>query len=286
MKKRLVAYVCVTIWMAGNLFAVEADIDGATPGKWTMDLEAAKKVAAEKKLPILLDFSGSDWCGWCTLMETNVFMKAEWTAYATNNLMMVLIDFPNDKSLVPEKYVERNQELNEKYGVEGFPTFVVLDDDGETELGRLGAGRDKTPEIFIAELKKLFSSRAAEMGKFMESLDPEQKAAFLELKTTLEHTKTLLAEQVRIMEEAKTKTQELGQSIAEAEKEIQMFRMQQQLGAEEFKVYKELQEKIDAAMKKMTDWIATNPERNDENVKLYQEMNKEIQTLQEQLSEY
>lgn len=286
MKKRLVAYACVTIMMVGNLFAVEADIDGATAGKWTMDLEAAKKVAAEKKLPILLDFSGSDWCGWCTLMETNVFMKAEWAAYATNNLMMVLIDFPNDKSLVPEKYVERNQKLNEKYGVEGFPTFIVLDDDGETELGRLGAGRDKTPEIFIAELRQLFSSRAVEMGKFMESLDPEQKAAFLELKTTLENTKALLAEQVRIMEEAKTKTQELGQSIADAEKEMQLFRMQQQLGAEEFKAYKELQDKLDAAMKKMTDWIATNPARNDENVKLYAEMNKEIQTLQEQLSEY
>ena len=144
MRKNILFNVGVALMvMAGNLIAVECDVDGAVPGKWTMDLDAAKTVAAEKQLPILLDFSGSDWCGWCKLMESNVFALPEWSAWATNNLMMVLLDFPQDKSLVPEKYVERNNALNAQYGVEGFPTFVLLDSDGQTEIGRLGAGSGK-----------------------------------------------------------------------------------------------------------------------------------------------
>ncbi len=38
--------------------------EGAKVGHWTMDFEAAKKIAAEKNLPLLLNFTGSDWCGW------------------------------------------------------------------------------------------------------------------------------------------------------------------------------------------------------------------------------
>jgi thioredoxin-related protein len=282
---------------AGSTPAAEAPAkimtNGAAPGQWTMDLDAAKTVAAEQKLPILLDFSGSDWCGWCKLMEQNVFTRPEWQAYAAQNLMMVLIDFPQDKSLVPEKYAERNQSLNDAYNIEGFPTFIVLDDDGQTELGRLGAGRDKTPESFIAELKSLFFSRAAEVEKFTGSLAPEKKIAFQELNAKLEKTKALLDTQSKLldtqnklMEETEKKIAELEQSVADAEKEIKMFRMEQQLGAEEFKAYKELQDKFDAAVTKLENWIATGPDHTDENTRLYEAMMEEIQTLQAQLSKY
>ena len=272
--------------VAGNLTAaVESEIDGATPGKWTMDLAAAKKVAAEKKLPILLDFSGSDWCGWCQLMETNVFLKAEWKAYATNNLMMVLIDFPGDKSLVPEKYVERNEALKNEYGIQGYPTFVVLDDDGETELGQLKAGRDKTPESFIGELAVLFKKRPAVMAEYMASLPPESQTAFKALRDKLEQgkaeKKAAEAEGAAIAE----KIIGLDDSISKLEDELTEFRVAQ-LGEGQLKEFKDLKTKHSAATKKLTDWIATGPERNDETMKLFQEMTSEIQTLEEQLSKY
>jgi len=287
MKRNMLVYASLALMtMASGLFAVEADIDGATPGKWTMDLDAAKKVAAEKSLPILLDFSGSDWCGWCKLMETNVFMKAEWKAYATNSIMMVLIDFPNDKSLVPEKYAERNSELNTQYGIEGFPTFIVLDSDGETELGRLGAGREKTPESFMGEVKQVLLNSAAEVEKFKASLSPEKKGAYEVLTDTLSEMKQLLDEQMKIIQSANMKVEKITQSIENVEAKIQYFRLEQRLSAEELKAYKELKDQADAATKKLEDWIATSPERNDENMKLYQEMVSEIQTLEAQLSKY
>jgi len=287
MKRNMLVYALLVLTaMAGSLFAVEADVDGATPGKWTMDLDAAKKVAAEKNFPILLDFSGSDWCGWCKLMETNVFMQAEWKAYATNSLMMVLIDSPSDKNLVPEKYVERNDALNKKYGIKGFPTFVVLDSDGETELGRLGAGEEKTPASFIGELKQLLLNSAAEMETFKASLTPEKKATFEMYTNTLREMKQMLDEQIQVIQAAGEKAEEITKSIENVEADIQLFRLEQRLSEEELTAYKALKEKAAAAAKKLEDWIATRPERTDENMQLYQEMVSEIQALEEQLSKY
>jgi len=71
---------------------------------------------------------------------------------------MVLIDFPRDKSAVPEKYKEQNNTLKERYEIRGYPTFVLLNPDGQTELGRLKAGRNKIPASFIGEVKALLNS--------------------------------------------------------------------------------------------------------------------------------
>ena len=70
----------------------EAEVEGVVPGKWTMDLGAAKQEATEKQLPIMLNFTGSDWCGWCILMERQVFMKKTWSDYAQDHLVMVMLD--------------------------------------------------------------------------------------------------------------------------------------------------------------------------------------------------
>jgi len=128
---------------------------GAEPGKWTMDFDAAKRVAAEKHLPLFLNFTGSDWCGWCKLMDREVFSQDAWKTWAAEKLMLVWIDFPSDKSLVPMGYVLRNRTLADSFGVRGYPTYILLAEDGETLLGRLGASRDATPEGFIGEVEAL-----------------------------------------------------------------------------------------------------------------------------------
>jgi len=138
-----------------SLFAATPATQGAKPGEWTMDYDAAKTLAKEKNLPILINFTGSDWCGWCKLMDKAVFAKADWTAYAKENLLLVYIDFPQDKSLVPMHFVARNKTLSESFGVRGYPTYILLAADGATRLGQLGASRTATPESFIADIKKL-----------------------------------------------------------------------------------------------------------------------------------
>ena len=128
----------------------------AQPGVWTMDIEAAKKTAAQQKLPILLLFTGSDWCPACIHVKKQVFDTPKWNEYARENLMAVCIDFPRN-TFMPQKMAERNNQLINRYHpLQTLPAFYILDSDGETLLGDVDIPPFKlagiTPEMFIAEV--------------------------------------------------------------------------------------------------------------------------------------
>lgn len=284
MKKLLIA---ATSLLASTLsiVAAEADIDGAVTGKWTMDFEAAQKLSAEKKLPLLMNFSGSDWCHWCQLMEANVFTKPDWEAYASSNLVMVLIDFPQDKTLVPEKYVERNQALSTQYGVEGFPTFVLLDSDGITELGKLQAGEDKTPAGFQSEISGFLKNSVSTRMAYAESLAPEARKQFEEMTAALAATRTEIAKEEAVMTAAQQKIEELNANILEMEDDLREFRVAQ-LGEEEQKKYEGLKVQFDEKRDALMAWIQTQPERNEENQAKFEAQQAELQDIAMKLQAY
>ncbi len=153
-------------------------VDGAEPGNWTQDYDAALKFAAEKNLPLLLNFTGSDWCGWCKLMDKNVFAKEEWQNYAKGNLVLVTLDFPKDKSIVPDKWVGRNNDLKTKFGIRGYPTYVILDKDGETKLGQLGASRNATPENFVEQTGDVIFFSESALAEFAKSIPGDKAEKF------------------------------------------------------------------------------------------------------------
>jgi len=259
--------------------------DGVEPGEFTMDLSAAKEYAAEKNLPILLDFSGSDWCGWCKLMDEQVFAKPEWKSYASNNVVMVLLDFPQDKSLVPEKYAERNAALAAEYGVQGYPTFIVLDADGETVLGRLSAGRDKTPASFRAEVENLRRNSASAMAAFAASLKPEDKAKFESLNTQLADTRNALKAAETELAAAQEKTEQLGGELADLETELKEFRIAQ-AGPAKLKEYQALKTELETKENELREWLASDPEQNDENMKKFEAMRNELMELSSKIEAF
>lgn len=123
--------------------------------QWGTSFEAAKKVSAERGIPILADFSGSDWCGWCIKLEKEVFSKAAFKDYAKTNVVLLLVDFPRRKTLGTE-LKSQNQKLAQTYGIEGFPTVLLLDSTGK-ELARTGyqpGGAEKYVEHLKSLLKK------------------------------------------------------------------------------------------------------------------------------------
>src|ERR1041385_8627133 len=96
---------------------------------WLTDASKAQAQAkAEKKL-VMLDFTGSDWCGWCIKLHNEVFSKPEFADYAKKNLVLVQVDFPRRKKLSQEQQ-KANMALQEKYKIEGYPTLIVLDGEG------------------------------------------------------------------------------------------------------------------------------------------------------------
>jgi len=121
---------------------------------WGDDYEKAMAQAKAEKKNVLLDFTGSDWCGWCIRLNDEVFSKAEFKKYAKDNLVLVEVDFPQGKRL-PKKVKEQNDKLQKDHGVRGFPTIVVLDPEGK-KLGELGY-MEGGPKNFIAKLDELKS---------------------------------------------------------------------------------------------------------------------------------
>jgi thioredoxin-related protein len=120
--------------------------------KWETDFAAAKKRAKDEKKPMLLDFTGSDWCGWCIKLKKEVFDTPEFKEYAKDNLIMVELDFPKRKEL-PKEEKEQNDKLGEEYKITGYPTVVLLNPRGR-EVARTGY-QEGGPEEYIKHLKKL-----------------------------------------------------------------------------------------------------------------------------------
>jgi thioredoxin-related protein len=103
------------------------------PQQWEQDFESAKKTAKEKHELILLNFSGSDWCGPCIVLRRDYIESEVFQKMAKGNLVMVNADFPRKKKnqLSPEQ-VKKNEALAEKYNKEGFfPYTLLLDANGK-----------------------------------------------------------------------------------------------------------------------------------------------------------
>lgn len=123
----------------------------AKPG-WTENQVAGLQTARSGNKLVLMDFTGSDWCGWCKKLDREVFSTPEFQEYARKNLVLVELDFPHQKALAPETK-KQNDGLAQQYRIQGFPTIVVLNPAGKKvgELGYMEGG----PKAFIAALEKL-----------------------------------------------------------------------------------------------------------------------------------
>ena len=129
-------------------------------GEWLTDFQKAQQDAKAGHKLLVINFTGSDWCGYCVLLDRQVFSRPEFKDYASKNLVLLEVDFPRPggprwKSL-SDAVKKQNEELAAKYEIFGFPTIVVLNGDGKIvgELGYMAGG----PTAFIAELEKLRKS--------------------------------------------------------------------------------------------------------------------------------
>jgi thioredoxin-related protein len=286
MKTLISAIAVAGALLSTNLLAEdEIRLEGAAPGQWTMDFDAAKQVAAEKNLPILLDFSGSDWCGWCKLMERQVFSQKEWTAYATNSIMQVLIDFPSDKSRIPGKYIDRNNKLKDQFEIAGFPTFIILDSDGKTVLGQLSAGENKTPQSFIAELRQLFVYRSAQVDKYTKDMAPEKAEKYRKTIEDINSKLKLIDEKQELIMREKHAVMDLAHQVDKLKEQATELRAAAK-GEDQLKAYKQLKADLKTAREELEAWLATRPERSQENGLKYKAMQAKIETIATKLNQF
>ncbi len=133
-----------------TLVALLATSVGAVAADWQTDYARALERAKAENKRVLLDFTGSDWCGPCIELKKQVFSRPEFTAYAEKNLILVEIDYPQRKKQSAE-LKKQNEKLAKQYGIDekGYPTIVLLDPAGKVAREFTGYDGEK-PAEFIA----------------------------------------------------------------------------------------------------------------------------------------
>jgi len=108
---------------------------------WHTDVNKASDLAIKNQKPILLFFTGSDWCGWCIKLQTEVFKTPEFIKWASENVILVELDFPRRKQLAPE-LAQQNRNFEQMFGIRGYPTVWLVSPalvDGKMTFNRLGS---------------------------------------------------------------------------------------------------------------------------------------------------
>ena len=129
-----------------------APASNAPIGTWTTDYKKAQDEAKASHKLLLLDFTGSDWCGFCIQLDKAILQQPRFKDYASKNLVLMEVDFPRRKAQSAETQ-KQNMELARRYQIEGFPTLVVLNGEGKT-VWRYDGLYQGGIATFLAELDK------------------------------------------------------------------------------------------------------------------------------------
>lgn len=119
---------------------------------WIGDFSQAQSQAKQENKFILLNFSGSDWCGPCIKLKHDVFETSEFNDFAQGKLVLVRADFPRlKKNQLPKDQQDRNDQMAERYNPNGkFPLTVLLNAQGK--VLHEWEGYQPSKEKFIAEI--------------------------------------------------------------------------------------------------------------------------------------
>lgn len=143
--------------------AQDKEYKASTDG-WLVDIEEAYSISQKTGKPILANFTGSDWCGFCIKLKAAVFVKPEWKKWADENVVLLELDFPRRMS-IPNKYQQQNQSLASAFEVRGYPTVWLfnLERDPKTKQFSIDpygkTGYSKSSKQFIDSLEKMIQRR-------------------------------------------------------------------------------------------------------------------------------
>ncbi|MBO0321929.1 thioredoxin family protein [Muricauda sp. CAU 1633] len=121
--------------------------------EWQDNFNDAVDLAIQEDKPIVLVFSGSDWCAPCIRLKRNILDSDEFKSYAFSHYVLYNADFPRKKkNQLPEDKTAVNKTLAEKYNPKGYFPLVVVLDKNQSVLGKTGFNVRATPEKYIAVL--------------------------------------------------------------------------------------------------------------------------------------
>ena len=127
--------ILISLLLIAGSFAVEAQ-----ELTWETDINKAIKVSNKIKKPMLLFFTGSDWCGWCIRLQKEVLKTPEFAKWANENVVLVELDYPR-RTEQSEAIKAQNAGLQQAFGIQGFPTVwlaTATQKDGKPSFTGIG----------------------------------------------------------------------------------------------------------------------------------------------------
>ncbi len=164
--------VLVALCAACTGAVTEGKVSSSVPEGWGEDFAAAQKAAAKADKFILVAFSGSDWCPWCVRMEKDVYAVKSFVSGAKKDFELVMVDSPQNESILSPLAKAQNPKLLSRYGIQGFPCSVLVHPNGD-EAARFSGYQRGGPAAFLEELKKA----AAKAGKPRKPAADKEPAA-------------------------------------------------------------------------------------------------------------
>jgi thioredoxin-related protein len=125
-----------------------------TQVQWLTDFKKAQEQAKSTNKLLLIQFTGSDWCPPCRMLQKEVLSTREFQEYSVKNLVLLEVDFPRTKQQ-PAELVKQNQMLAQRFAIEAFPTIIVLNAEGKKLGQMLGYDPRMGPQAFIDSLEKM-----------------------------------------------------------------------------------------------------------------------------------
>jgi len=150
-------------------FAIAQEKYTAEQEGWMVSLEKAYQESEKTGKPIMANFTGSDWCGWCKRLSAAVFVKPEFKQWADDNVVLLELDFPRRKQ-IPQDIRQQNYSLQQQFGVRGYPTIWVFNidknkDSGQYEIEPLGkTGYRPTVEEFTSGVNQMLQRQKGGNG--------------------------------------------------------------------------------------------------------------------------
>lgn len=130
--------ILLLLFVSLSSFFVQAQEDLT----WYTDMSKASELSMKEEKPLMMFFTGSDWCGWCIRLQKEVFKTEDFINWANKNVILVELDFPR-KTPQDEALKMQNQQLQQIFQVRGYPTVWLVNpekkEDGKINLNALGS---------------------------------------------------------------------------------------------------------------------------------------------------
>lgn len=139
--KKLIVVFCLLFGFVSTKAQNSKGSEQTKQLKWYTDVKEAITISSQKQKPLLLFFTGSDWCGWCIRLQKEVLTTPEFTKWADENVVLVELDYPR-RTPQSIEIKSQNNELQQAFGIKGFPTIYFANAesiDGRINFKGLGS---------------------------------------------------------------------------------------------------------------------------------------------------